>query len=79
MQEKLMKYIPKEYKPYVADIEPDEKVWNEVTNKWNTTIKVTWKIDGDTETKIYQNASWMYFVLKDQGCEFIDKVLSDNE
>lgn len=77
MDDKLLKYIPKPYKPYVADIKKDEKVWNEITNKWNVTVKVTWKVNEDTETRVYQNTSYMYFLLRECGCDFIDSRIED--
>ena len=60
----LLKYIPKQYKAEVENIRKGEKVWNEYTKRWNTTIIVEWK-DG-TENE-YQNASYMRELLKDFG------------
>lgn len=64
MKEKLMRYIPKEYKAEVADIYEAGREWNEVTNRWNTLITVEWT-DGSENT--YQNASYMSFKLKEIG------------
>lgn len=59
----LMRYIPKEYKSLVVDIyEEKERVWNELTNKWNTMVTVEWK-NGEIDT--YQNKSYMTNVLKE--------------
>lgn len=60
----LMRYIPREYKKEVESIEKGEKVWNEYTNKWNTTIIVRWK---DGEINEYQNASYMKAKLVEVG------------
>lgn len=60
----LMRYIPKEYKADVENIKKGEKVWNEYTKKWNTTIIVEWK-DGNVNE--YQNASYMFNTLKEFG------------
>ena len=60
----LLEYIPKQYKAEVENIRKGEKVWNEYTKRWNTTIIVEWK-DG-TEDE-YQNASYMRELLKDFG------------
>lgn len=61
---RLMEYIPKEYKKDVVDIRTGNKVWNETTKKWNITIIVEWN---DGETNEYQNASYMRFKLKEIG------------
>lgn len=60
----LMRYIPREYKEEVESIEKGEKVWNEYTNRWNTTIIVRWK---DGEINEYQNASYMKAKLVEVG------------
>lgn len=60
----LMRYIPKEYKNEVANIEKGEKVFNEYTNRWNITIIVEWK---DGEINEYQNASYMKEKLAEFG------------
>ena len=60
----LMRYIPKEYKNEVANIEKGEKVWNEYTNRWNVTIIVEWK---DGEINEYQNAAYMKEKLAEFG------------
>ena len=60
----LMKYIPKEYKKEIVSIQKGEKVWNEITHRWNILINVVWN-DG-TEAD-YQNASYMYALLKEFG------------
>ena len=64
MNNSLMTYIPKEYKKDVASISKGEKVWNEYTNRWNTTIVVEWK---DGEVNEYQNASYMRNKLAEFG------------
>lgn len=64
MQNELMRYIPKIYKNEVEDIYKGEKVWNEYTNRWNTTIIVKWK---DGEENEYQNASYMKEKLAEFG------------
>ena len=61
---KLMRYIPKEYKNEVADIYEGEREYNDVTKKWNTKIVVEWK---DEEINTYQNASYMRFKLTEIG------------
>lgn len=61
-----MRYIPREYKEEVESIEKGEKVWNEYTNRWNTTIIVRWK---DGEINEYQNASYMKAKLVEFGRE----------
>ena len=53
---KLMRYIPKIYKDEVKNIYKGEKVWNEITKRWNTVIVVEWE---DGETNEFQNASYM--------------------
>ena len=60
----LLKYIPKQYKAEVENIRKGEKVWNEYTKRWNTTIIVEWKDGIENE---YQNASYMCELLKDFG------------
>lgn len=57
----LMRYIPRSYKNEVEDIYKGEKVWNEITKRWNTMIVVEWK---DGEINEYQNATFMFNVLK---------------
>lgn len=57
----LMRYIPRSYKNEVEDIYKGEKVWNEITKRWNTMIVVEWK---DGEINEYQNATYMFNVLK---------------
>lgn len=64
MGKDLLKYIPKEYKNQVESIERGKKVWNEYTRKWNIIVNVTWK---DGEVSNYQNASYMYSMLKEFG------------
>lgn len=64
MANKLMRYIPKEYKNQVADIYEAGKEWNEYTNRWNVLITVEWT-DGRENT--YQNASYMQNLLKEFG------------
>lgn len=64
MTEKLMRYIPKEYKNQVEDIQLGEIEWNDFTKRWNQLIVVTWK-DGEENT--YQNASFMREKLKEFG------------
>ena len=66
MTNKLMRYIPKEYKSQVADIYEAEKEWNEYTQRWNTLITVEWT-DGEKNT--YQNASYMRAKLIEVGRE----------
>lgn len=61
---KLLKYIPKEYKTEVKSIRKGEKVFNEITKRWNTTIIVEWADGSENE---YQNATYMYNLLKDFG------------
>lgn len=56
-----MRYIPRSYKNEVEDIYKGEKVWNEITKRWNTMIVVEWK---DGEINEYQNATYMFNVLK---------------
>lgn len=61
----LMRYIPKEYKNEVANIEKVQgMVFNENTGRYNTMIAVTWK---DGQENCYQNATYMYNLLKDFG------------
>jgi len=62
MNKQLMKYIPKEYKELVEDIYEGEKVWNEITNVWNTYLIVEWKNGEVTE---FQNKSYARNVLKE--------------
>lgn len=64
MTNKLMRYIPKEYRSQVVDIYKAEKEWNVHTQRWNTLITVEW-IDGKKNT--YQNASYIKNLLKDFG------------
>jgi len=45
-KKKLLAYIPKEFKPYVADIYEGEKEWNETTKRWNTELVVEWENGG---------------------------------
>ncbi len=61
---KLLSYIPKEYKKEVANIYEAAKEWNEYTKRWNTPITVEWT-DGTENT--YQNASYMKNLLKEFG------------
>ncbi len=56
-----MRYIPRSYKNEVEDIYKGEKVWNEITKRWNTMIVVEWK---DGEINEYQNTTYMFNVLK---------------
>lgn len=61
----LLRYIPKEYKKEVANIEKVQgMVFNEITRRYNTMICVTWK---DGQENCYQNATYMYNLLKDFG------------
>lgn len=65
MNNNLMRYIPKEYKQEVENIEKCRgMVYNENTGKWNTMICVTWK---DGRKNSYQNATYMWHVLRDFG------------
>lgn len=64
MENKLLRYIPKEYKNEVEDIRYGEVEWNEFTNRWNQLIVVTWK-NGEEDT--YQNATFMREKLKEFG------------
>lgn len=64
MQKELMRYIPKIYKNEVEDIYKGEKVWNEHTNCWNSTIIVKWK---DGEVNEYQNSTYMKGKLAEFG------------
>lgn len=50
-----MRYIPRFYKNEVENIYKGEKVWNEITKRWNTMIVVEWK---DGEINEYQNATF---------------------
>lgn len=61
---KLMKYIPKQYKNEVENIQYGEKEFNEDTHRWNQLIVVTWK---DGEETIFQNVSFMREKLKEFG------------
>lgn len=62
----LLKYIPKEYKKQISSIQKGEKVWNDVTHRWNIMIDVVWT---DGKEISYQNASYMYNKLKEFGRE----------
>lgn len=62
MNKQLMKYIPKEYKKLVECIYEGEKVWNEITNAWNTSLIVEWK---NGEISEFQNKSHAKVVLKE--------------
>ena len=65
MDNKLMRYIPKEYKRDVVNIEKCRgNVWNENTRKWNTMINVEWS---DGSENCYQNATYMWNLLRDFG------------
>lgn len=65
MNNALLRYIPKEYKKEVKSIERcPGMVYNENTGKYNTMIAVTWK---DGQENCYQNATYMYNLLKDFG------------
>jgi len=65
MKNNLMRYIPKEYKKDVVNIEKCQgMVYNEETRKYNTMIAVTWK---DGQENCYQNATYMFHVLRDFG------------
>lgn len=64
MQKELMRYIPKICKNEVEDIYKGEKVWNEHTNRWNSTIIVKWK---DGEVNEYQNSTYMKGKLAEFG------------
>lgn len=59
-----MKYIPKQYKNEVENIQYGEKEFNEDTHRWNQLIVVTWK---DGEETIFQNVSFMREKLKEFG------------
>lgn len=61
---KLMRYIPKEYKKEVENIQYGEKIFDEDTRRWNTNIIVLWK---DGEETVFQNATFMYEKLKEFG------------
>ena len=62
MNNELMKYIPKEYKPLVVDIYTGETDWNEVTKRWNTPLIIEWE-NGETST--FSNKSWAKTALKE--------------
>ena len=64
MQKELMRYIPKIYKNEVEDIYKGEKVWNEHTNRWNSTIIVKWK---DGEVNEYKKSTYMKGKLAEFG------------
>ena len=60
----LLKYIPKEYKQQIVSIQKGDKVWNENTHRWNIMVDVVWNNGEETS---YQNASYMYHLLKEFG------------
>ena len=62
MKNDLMKYIPKEFKALVVDIYEGKTEWNEITNRWNTTVVVEWQ---NGETSVFQNKSFMKECLKE--------------
>ena len=63
--EKLMKYIPKYYKPLVEYIHKGERKWNERTKRWNTAVVVKY-IDENTERE-YETLSYMKGLLQEFG------------
>ena len=75
MNKTLLKYIPKFYKPFVKDIVKCDKEWNEYTKRWNIPIKVIWSVNGNEEEETFQNASYMYNLLKEFGGDIIDQML----
>lgn len=62
LDKKLMGYIPKEYKPYVADIYEGEKEWNDVTQRWNRELVVEWE---NGETSYFANKAHAKQSLKE--------------
>ena len=72
---KLMKYIPKQYKNEVENIQYGEKEFNEDTHRWNQLIVVTWK---DGEETIFQNVSFMREKLKEFGRDWINNESTDS-
>lgn len=60
----MMKYIPRQYKNEVEDIEIVRTEFNEHTKRWNKIVRVTWK---DDEVNEYQNFGYMNFILKEYG------------
>lgn len=63
----LMRYIPKEYKSLVEYIYKGRTEYNEITRRNNNIIVVKFK-DEDDERE-FQNASYMYNLLKEFGRE----------
>lgn len=62
MDNKLMRYIPKEYKNLVVNIHEGERYWNEVNRHWDTILEVEWK---NGESSSFANKTFAWNVLRE--------------
>lgn len=58
----LMRYIPKEFKPFVVNIYEGEKEFDEITRRWNTRLVVEWQ---NGEQSDFKNKTWAFTCLKE--------------
>ena len=58
----LMRYIPKEFKPFVVNIYEGEREFDERTRRWNTRLVVEWQ---NGEQSNFKNKSWAFTCLKE--------------
>ena len=61
MQE-LLRFIPKEYKPFVTDIYEGKREYNEITKRWNVQLVVEWE---NGETSEFANKTFARECIKE--------------
>lgn len=62
MNKTLLRYIPKEFKPFVVDIYEGDKEFDEIKRRWNTRLVVEWQ---NGERSEFTNKSWALTCLKE--------------
>ena len=73
-RKKLMRYVSKDYKPYVRDIALGEPEFNEDTGRYAQPVTVVWIND---EKSRYSSSGEMRNLIKDNGNDEIDDLLRD--
>lgn len=74
----LLTYVPKMYKKYVESIHRCEKEWDERTHRWYVPIEITWNINGDVLTQVFQTANYMRFSIKEGQSEDLIEFFNDH-
>jgi hypothetical protein len=58
----LMRYIPKEFKPFVVDIYEGNEEFNEVTGRSARELVVEWQ---NGERSVFANKTWAFKCLRE--------------